>query len=226
MLELFALEMIELNVNSANKKNLLNYHYIRFTKKLLIAPDTLSDTELVDLLKSSDQTAYTQIYDRYQGLLYIYACKITKDEIEAKDIVQEVFFYLWDKRSTIIFGTSLSAYLYSAVRYKFFNLLDHKKVRSNYIDSFKEFIENGNIEADYAIREKELKLLIEKEISLLPPKMREIFELSRKAQLSHKEIAEKLNISEKTVKNQVNNALKQLRIRLGMFTFLVFLMKF
>jgi len=192
----------------------------------LIAPDTLSDTELVDLLQSGDQVAYTQIYDRYQGLLYIYACKITKDEIEAEDIVQEVFFYLWDKRDTIIFNTSLSAYLYSAVRYKFFNLLDHKKVRSNYIDSFKEFIENGNIEADYAIREKELTALIEKEISLLPPKMREIFELSRKAQLSHKEIAEKLNISEKTVKNQVNNALKQLRVKLGMFTFLVFLMKF
>ncbi|HMG07426.1 MAG TPA: RNA polymerase sigma-70 factor [Mucilaginibacter sp.] len=192
----------------------------------MIAPDTLSDTELVDLLQSGDQVAYTQIYDRYQGLLYIYACKITKDEIEAEDIVQEVFFYLWDKRDTIIFNTSLSAYLYSAVRYKFFNLLDHKKVRSNYIDSFKEFIENGNIEADYAIREKELTALIEKEISLLPPKMREIFELSRKAQLSHKEIAEKLNISEKTVKNQVNNALKQLRVKLGMFTFLVFLMKF
>lgn len=192
----------------------------------MIAPDTLSDTELIELLQSGDQVAYTQIYDRYQGLLYIYTCKITKDEIEAEDIVQEVFFYLWDKRSTIVFNTSLSAYLYSAVRYKFFNLLDHKKVRSNYIDSLKEFIENGSIEADYAIREKELILLIEKEISLLPSKMREIFELSRKAQLSHKEIAKKLNISEKTVKNQVNNALKQLRVRLGMFTFLVFLIKF
>ena len=192
----------------------------------MIAPGTLSDTELVDLLQSGDQAAYTQIYDRYQGLLYIYACKITKDEIEAEDIVQEVFFYLWDKRNAIVFNTSLPAYLYSAVRYKFFNLLDHKKVRSNYIDSFKEFIEKGNIEADYAIREKELTALIEKEISLLPPKMREIFELSRKAQLSHKEIANKLNISEKTVKNQVNNALKQLRIKLGMFAFLFFLIKF
>lgn len=192
----------------------------------MAALHTLSDTELIDLLQSGDQNAYTQIYDRYQGLLYIYACKITKDEIEAEDIVQEVFFYLWDKRNTIIFNTSLPAYLYSAVRYKFFNLLDHKKVRSNYIDSFKEFIDNGSIEADYAIREKELILLIEKEILLLPSKMREIFELSRKAQLSHREIAEKLNISEKTVKNQVNNALKQLRVRLGMYTFLIFLMKF
>lgn len=192
----------------------------------MAAYSTLLDNELIDLLKSGDQTAYTQIYDRYQGLLFVYACKITKDEDEAEDIVQEVFFYLWDKRSTILFKTSLPAYLYSAVRYKYFNLLDHKKVRANYADSLQEFIEKGDVQADHVIREKELTRLIEKEISLLPPKMREIFELSRKEHLSHKEIAEKLNLSEKTVKNQINNALKELRVKLGMFTFLLFLMKF
>lgn len=192
----------------------------------MAAYSTLLDNELIDLLKSGDQTAYTQIYDRYQGLLFVYACKITKDEDEAEDIVQEVFFYLWDKRRTILFKTSLPAYLYSAVRYKYFNLLDHKKVRANYADSLQEFIEKGDVQADHVIREKELTRLIEKEISLLPPKMREIFELSRKEHLSHKEIAEKLNLSEKTVKNQINNALKELRVKLGMFTFLLFLMKF
>lgn len=192
----------------------------------MAAYSTLLDNELIDLLKSGDQTAYTQIYDRYQGLLFVYACKITKDEDEAEDIVQEVFFYLWDKRRTILFKTSLPAYLYSAVRYKYFNLLDHKKVRANYADSLQEFIEKGDVQADHVIREKELTRLIEKEISLLPPKMREIFELSRKAHLSHKEIAEKLNLSEKTVKNQINNALKELRVKLGLFTFLLFLMKF
>lgn len=192
----------------------------------MAAHSTLLDNELVDLLKSGDQNAYTQIYDRYQGLLFVYACKITKDEDEAEDIVQEVFFYLWDKRRTIFFKTSLSAYLYSAVRYKYFNLLDHKKVRANYAGSLQEFMEKGDVQADHVIREKELTRLIEKEISLLPAKMREIFELSRKEHLSHKEIAEKLNLSEKTVKNQINNALKELRVKLGMFTFLLFLMKF
>ena len=157
-----------------------------------------TDQELTDLLKSGDQRAYTQIYDRYQGLLYIYACKITKEENDAEDIVQEVFF----------------------------NLLDHKKVRADYAESFHKFLKAGSVQADYRIRERELIKLIEKEIALLPPKMREIFELSRKHQLSHKEIAERLGISEKTVKNQVNNALKELRVKLGIFTFLIFLIKF
>lgn len=193
----------------------------------MINYESYTDQELLSLLKDSSQSAYTQIYDRYQELLYIYACKITKDEIEAEEIVQEVFFYLWDKRNTIEFeATSLSSYLYSAVRYKFFNLIDHKKVRSNYAESLQKFIDIGSVQADYVIREKELTQIIEKEIALLPTKMRYIFELSRKHYLSHKEIAQKLDISEKTVKNQVNNALKELRIKLGMLVFLLFLLKF
>jgi RNA polymerase sigma-70 factor (family 1) len=192
----------------------------------LAAIKTLSDSELLDLLKSGSQAAYTEVYDRYQGLLYIYACKITREENEAADIVQEVFIYLWDKRAQTHFRASLASYLYSAVRYKFFNLLDHKKVRADYAASLQEFMNEGYAETDYVVREKDLARLIEKEIALLPTKMREVFELSRKAHLSHKQIAEKLGLSEKTVKNQVNNALKELRVKLGLFSFLIFLIKF
>jgi RNA polymerase sigma-70 factor (family 1) len=185
---------------------------------------SLSDQELTVLLMEGDQAAYASIYDRFQGLLYIYACKITKDEDEAGDIVQDVFIYLWDKRAQIDFKKSIAAYLYSAVRYKFFNLLDHRRVRADYAASFRDFIDQGEYITDNYIREKEFTQLIEKEISALPSKMREIFELSRKAQLSHKEIAIQLDLSEKTVKNQVNNALKILRVKLGLYSFLVYIL--
>lgn len=184
-----------------------------------------TDQELISLLKDNSQSAFTQIYDRYQGLIFVYACKITKDESEAEDIVQEVLFYLWDKRNVIKFEGSLSSYLYSAVRYKFFNLLDRKKVRVNYAESIQVFIDQEDVQADHMVRERELSVLIEKEIALLPPKMRDIFEMSRKQHLSHKEIANKLGVSEKTVKNQVNNALKSLRVKLGLVSFLIFLIK-
>jgi RNA polymerase sigma-70 factor (family 1) len=179
--------------------------------------DSLMDTELTALLRAGDQHAYTEIYDRYQELLYIYACKVTKDEDEAEDIVQEVFFYLWDKRGSINFNGAFASYLYTAVRYKFFNLLDHKKTRSNYAESLQHYVQSAVVQPDHQVREKELNKIIETEISMLPPKMREIFELSRKISLPHKAIALQLNISEKTVKNQVNNALKQLRVKLAMF---------
>ncbi|WP_140938067.1 RNA polymerase sigma-70 factor [Sphingobacterium lumbrici] len=170
-----------------------------------------TDVDLTTLLSKGDQAAYVEIYDRFQGLLFLYACKVTQDEKEAEDIVQEVFLYLWDKRYTIAINSSIADYLYAAVRFKFFNLLDKKKVRTDYQQSLGNYMEQHESITDYLVREKELRRLIEEEVGRLPAKMREIFELSRNEYLSHREIAEKLQLSEKTVKNQINNALSILR---------------
>lgn len=184
---------------------------------------SFTDFELTTLLKKGDLVAFNEIYKRFQGLLYIYACKIVKDNDDAEDIVQEVFLYLWDKRFTININSSISFYLYKAVQYKFMNLLDRKKVRADYKDSLSQFIDQGEYITDHYIRQKEFSQVIEQEVAALPDKMREIFVLSRKNNLSRKEIASKLGISEKTVKNQINNALKILRSKLTLMAFLMLL---
>jgi RNA polymerase sigma-70 factor (ECF subfamily) len=88
------------------------------------APSTPTDQQLVARLREGDAVAYTQLFDRFQPLLYVYARKIIKDKDEAADVVQEVFLHLWDKRESIEIDNNVLSYLYSAVRYKFFNLLD------------------------------------------------------------------------------------------------------
>jgi RNA polymerase sigma-70 factor, ECF subfamily len=175
----------------------------------------LSDLELSTLLKNDDRLAFNQIYSRFNGLLYIYAVKITKDKEEAQDIIQEIFISFWDKRESLQLKSSLSSYLYNAVRYKFFDLVSRNKVRSDYAASFQSFIDLGIYSTDNYINEKELIALVEKEVGNLPDKMRVVFQLSRSAGLSHKEIAEKLDLSEKTVRNHVNHALKILRLKFG-----------
>jgi RNA polymerase sigma-70 factor (ECF subfamily) len=134
--------------------------------------ESLSDIEITDLLKSGDQAAFTEIYNRFKGLLYIYACKITRDDDIAEDLVQDIFIYLWDKRQTINFTSSIASYLYSAIRYKFFDLVDKQKVRADYIMTFQAFLDHGEYQTDNYISEKELAAIIEGEISKLPPKMR------------------------------------------------------
>jgi len=183
----------------------------------------LNDITLFDLLKDGDEAAFNEIYHRYQGLLYVYACRITREENEAEDIVQEIFISLWDRRASLTLRGSLALYLYSAVRYKFFDRLDKQQVRSDYRDAFLRFIRQGEYFTDLYIRERELAQLIEKEVRSLPAKMQEVFHLSRTAHLTHKEIALRLGISEKTVKNQVNNALKILKSRIGWFSWFLFL---
>ncbi len=177
--------------------------------------ETLPDHELVDLLKSGEHAAFVKIYERYWTVLYLHARKILRNEAEAEDVVQEIFSSLWLKRENICLKSTLSSYLYSSVRYRIFNQIEHKKVISDYLKSLQQFIREGELVTDELYREKELADLIEKEIQALPSKMRQIFELSRKQYLSYKEIAEQLEISEHTVKSQVSNALRILKLKLG-----------
>lgn len=184
-----------------------------------------SDAELMELLKQSNHKAYTTIYNRYKGVLYVHAYKRLGDREEAQDVIQELFTVLWNNRSEIQINTGLSGYLYSAVRNRIIKIISHKQVESSYIGFVKEYFQGSNSITDHLIREKMLSAIIENEIEQLPKKMREIFLMSRKEHLSHKQIADILELSETTVKKQVNNALKILRSRLGMAFFLYFLHK-
>ena len=180
---------------------------------------SLTDLEVFVLMQEGDKFAFEEIYERFNGLLYIYACKMVSDREDARDIVQEIFVYLWSNPNIQI-KTQLSSYLYSAVRYKVFDWLDKNKSRTNYLQSLKDFAEKGDYVTENYIREREFASLIEKEVSLLPPKMRLIFEMSRQQHLTQKQIAEILQLSDKTVKKQMSNALKDLRLKLTSFLLL------
>ena len=187
----------------------------------MLSYSSFSDVELLELLKSEDTAAYTVIYNRYFHPLFIHALQKLNDKEEAQDIVHELFAQLWNKRSNIQIHTNLAAYLYSSVRNKILDHISKKQVRDKYVDSLQGFLNSDYNITDHRIREKQLAELIEKGIGQLPSKMREIFELSRKKSLSHKQIAAQLNLSEQTVKKQVNNALRILRSKLGTMLFLV-----
>lgn len=180
-----------------------------------------TDQQLADLLRSGDQIAFGEIYDRYWVVLFLHARNLLRENEEARDIVQELFTSLWLKAAQLETNTLLSAYLYKAVRNRVFDHLKHKKVVKDYLNSLNEFMEEGHVQTDELIREKELAAIIDNEIKLLPPKMRAIFELSRKQHLSYQQIAEELDISEHTVKSQVSNALRILRTKVGPTSLLV-----
>jgi RNA polymerase sigma-70 factor (family 1) len=177
----------------------------------------LSDAELAGLLRSGDRVAFTEIYERYKSLLHRHAYKWTKDRDDAKDIIHEVFSNLWTKRETLSYSGNLGPFLYAAVRNRIFNLLSHKRIVSTYISSVQQIIDKGEYITDQALREKELRLIIDKEVSVLPQKMQAVFKLSRNESFSHREIAEKLDLSEQTVRKHIQHALKILRVKLGVF---------
>ncbi|SFD35006.1 RNA polymerase sigma factor [Algibacter pectinivorans] len=175
------------------------------------------DKLLLDLLKEDDQQAYTVIFNRYCKLLINHAYKILQNQDEANDIVQEVFLAIWNKRNELNIKGSLSSYLYKATKNRILNHIAHEKVVSRYAESISNFTENNYAFADANQREEELSLMIAKEIESLPDKMREIFVLRKIDHFSYDEIANQLNISDKTAKQQVYNALKKIRAKINPF---------
>lgn len=165
------------------------------------------DDELTVLLKQGDQLAFTEIYNRYWAEMYYHTFRMLKDEDSSKDVVQDVFSTLWLKSSTLNINIKLSGHLYISARNKVLNLIAQDKVRNDYLSAVATFVTESTNDASL-FDERQILEIVEMEIRNLPPKMREIFELSRKDNLSHKEIAERLNLSDQTVKKQVHNALK------------------
>ncbi len=185
-----------------------------------------TDKVLADLIGKGDADAFSEIYNRYRGVLYLHALRMLKNEDEAKDIVQDLFTVLWVKRNDIEVTGTISGYLYSAVKNRILDHIARNQTRKKYISSLAGFISEGEFVTDNQIREKELTTLIEKEVELLPEKMKQIFKLSRLNNLSHKDIALELKLSDKTVKKQVSNALIILKKKLDVAFLLLLILIF
>jgi len=177
----------------------------------------LTDPELAYLVKSGDQRAFTIIYNRYWFLLYGHILKMLKDEEDAKDILQDVFSGLWLYPAKIPCVANFAGYLYTIARHKVLNALRKNKYRTHCLESLAEFVNGASDETLQYIDSRDLMAAIEKEIAALPPRMRQVFEMSRKENLSHKEIGRLLGTSDETVKKQIHKSLKFIRYNLKEF---------
>jgi len=183
-----------------------------------------TDSELVQMFLSGNEDAFKEIYIRYDKLLFLYAFNKLRDENEAKDVVQDVFFWILKNRNNFVLKTTLSGYLYKSTLNKIFDIFRHKDIVKKYIEEGDYYIDVDSEETDFLIREKDIALLIENEIAAMPPRMKEIYELKRRQYLSTKEIARQLNISENTVSNQLKKASKHLKTKLGVVIYVLYIL--
>lgn len=177
------------------------------------------DKKLVEIINGGDHRAFEELFNRYKEKLYQHAYRMIPDTEICNDIIQDTFLAVWAKHETWTVEDSALPYLYQSVRNKILNHLSRQEVSNRYIDSFQHVVQSGQCYTEEKVLEKELLKLIEAGKSGLAPRTREIFELNREQHLSYKEIGKKLDISEKTAKKQVHNALKYLRSKLTSFLF-------
>lgn len=173
-----------------------------------------SDAGLIALLQEGDSNAFSEIYERFWLLLFRHAFRMTRDQDNAEDIVQDVFTLLLTKGKELKFNHTLSSFLYSAVRFRVLDKVGRMKTEESYIAGLQKTMEQGELTTERQVLVRELAFRIEVELEQLPEKMREVFILNRVHEYSYKEISQKLNITDHTVKKQISNALKLLRAKL------------
>jgi RNA polymerase sigma-70 factor (ECF subfamily) len=173
------------------------------------------ELDILQKIAKNDRKVFEQVFKSHYTELCRFAMRYVREEIACEEIVQEVFISIWERRAELNINSSIKAYLFTAVRNRSFNYIklqlpkEHQKTD---VDALSE-LQIDNNEDD--LRLEELKAYVNEAIDLLPRKCKAIFILSRTAGMTYREIADEMDISVKTVENQVGLALKKLREQLN-----------
>ncbi|ASZ11199.1 sigma-70 family RNA polymerase sigma factor [Chitinophaga pendula] len=178
--------------------------------------NTFSDAVLWAQVKRGDTASFTCLFERYWDEMFSMAYRRLADEATAKDFVQNIFIHTWENRQQITVEDKLSPYLFTALKYSVIRHI-YREAKQGTTDlplSIYSLPDETEQKKQDHYEFDKLKDKVQSEIAAMPDKMREVFTLSYEKELSIREIALQLSISEQTVKNQLHNALKRLRCRL------------
>ncbi|MEM7108739.1 MAG: RNA polymerase sigma-70 factor [Bacteroidota bacterium] len=181
------------------------------TKRRLVLKDCSNEYLFALVQNESNYAAFEALYTRFYHVLINYSFRYMQSKQQADDVVSEVFYKIWKKRSGIHVTSSLRSYLFTAVRNMCLDYLrSESKIEHCQDDMLIEYEGSSDTPHQCAVGE-ELKIRIENAIEALPKDRRKVFRMSRDQGLKYKEIAETLGISIKTVETQMGRALKYLR---------------
>lgn len=166
---------------------------------------------------------FEQVFKDTFGKLHAYAYSIIKEEAAAEETVQQVFYKLWTIKDRLDWGSAMTPYLYRAVHNESLNFLKYRKAKANHQKESSADIAVTTTTVD-PVAYKELQQRLAKALNALPEQCRTVFQMSRYEELKYREIADRLNISVKTVENHMSKALKILREKLADYLPVLFLL--
>jgi RNA polymerase sigma-70 factor (family 1) len=169
---------------------------------------------LIKQLREGHERAYEALFKTYYTELVIHANKYLHDIESAKEIVQDLFVNIYEKRYNLDINSSLKSYLYKSVQNRCINVINSSKTKEKYAQYIKHNSAETENQIDKDINVAELENALYHAISDLPPKCKMIFKLNRFDGLTNGEIADKLELSKRTVETQITKALKILRSKL------------
>lgn len=181
------------------------------------------DIQLWEKVRSEDEKAFSEIYQLYAASLIGFASSKLYSLEESRDLIHDVFVYLWTERKKIQIHSSLQSYLFAITRYRIIDHIRRNVARKEYASMLQGLNLDLETNLETNLEAKDVAKVIEKVVSNLPPRTKEIYRLSRNEYKRVSEIAEMLHLSDRTVKNQLTTALKVLRTSLGKLSIIMIL---
>jgi RNA polymerase sigma-70 factor (ECF subfamily) len=169
-------------------------------------------------IRDNDLTSFELLYNRYKRNIYSFALRYLKNPYEAEDVVQIAFINLWEHRSSLDEAQSVKSYLYRSVVNLIYNTYKKRAIRSRYVEYELNRLDHSSNPTYDLVLQHDLEKNINDVVSTLPPQQQKIFRLSRNSNFSHEEIAGKLDLSVRTVENQIYRTLKVIRKHLDIKT--------
>lgn len=178
-----------------------------------------ADIDITGILSGDEDAFRTLFYRWYPKVRGFIGC-LVKDAAVAEDLTQDIFLRIWKDRDMLGNIASIESYMYRMARNMSLNWLKHRKVETGYAPLWETGYDNA---PDSIVAEKEMRLLVDLVVGGMPEQRRRVFEMSRYFNIRNSEIAEKLNISKKTVENHLNLALREIREALLYASFFLFI---
>ncbi len=185
----------------------------------------IGDTDLAHRIKYGDKDAYQELFERYAPKIYHFSLSYLKNEADAEELVQDVFLKVWEKREILDASQNVKAYIFKIAVNTIYDFIRRKNIESAFNDFAKvNFNKSSNDTWDTVIFE-EMQTNLNELVTQMPEQRRKIFRLSKMKGLTNEEIAQKLELSKRTVENQLYRAIVFLKEHLNnksMFALLFF----
>jgi RNA polymerase sigma-70 factor (family 1) len=183
-----------------------------------MTPESLTDNELLNLLHTSrEEQAFRELYERYWYKMYVTAYRKLRRKEVAEELVQELFMMLWQKRKTLQ-QINLPAFLGISLRNLMIDYIRRNIREEHYLEQLRFFFPSEAFATTETVQFNELTEAIHRALAQLPEKTREIFILNRFEHLTIREIAERFNLSDKTIEYHLSRSTTFLRRNLRDFT--------
>ncbi len=171
----------------------------------------IDDNVLASRIRNDNLEAFALLYNRYSKKIYSFSLKYLRNRPEAEDLVQNVFKNLWEHRKSLDKNQSVKSYIYKSVVNHIYNIFKKRALRTRYLGyemSRRDHFSNPTYDLVFT---HDLENTINNVVANLPPQQHKIFSMSRGENYSHEEIAKKLDLSVRTVENQIYRTLKVIR---------------